>query len=50
MSYVRQSPASPAWFRYDDDKVTEVATADILKLKGGGDWDMAYLCIYRMKE
>lgn len=50
MSYVRQAPGSDMWFKYDDDKVSEVGTPEILRLKGGGDCDMAYLCFYRCKE
>lgn len=50
MGWVRQSPGSAYWWCYDDDKVTEVSTEDIMKLKGGGDRDMAYLNFYRFKE
>ena len=35
------------WWKFDDDAVTPVTTDDILKLDGGGDWHMAYLCLYR---
>lgn len=38
------------WLKYDDDKVTEVKTDDILNLRGGGDWHMAYYLIYRKLE
>ena len=30
--------------------VSEVKTEDVMKLDGGGDRDMAYLCFYRAKE
>mmetsp|Transcript_2080 Transcript_2080/g.4791 ORF Transcript_2080/g.4791 Transcript_2080/m.4791 type:complete len:467 (+) Transcript_2080:3878-5278(+) len=35
------------WVCYDDDTVEFVTTDDILRLSGGGDWHMAYICIYR---
>ena len=38
------------WTKYDDDVVSYVKTADILELKGGGDWHMAYICIYQALE
>ncbi len=38
------------WTKYDDDTITTVNLSDILELKGGGDWPMAYICIYRRME
>lgn len=38
------------WYKYDDDKVSEVKLEEILNLRGGGDWHMAYYCIYRKIE
>jgi len=38
------------WYKYDDDKVTEVKLDDVLGLRGGGDWHMAYYLIYRRLE
>jgi ubiquitin carboxyl-terminal hydrolase 14 len=38
------------WLKYDDDNVTMVSTNDVLELKGGGDWHMAYICIFRQLE
>ena len=35
------------WNRFDDDYVTPVKIEDILALRGGGDWHMAYYLIYR---
>ena len=35
------------WYRFDDDDVTKVKTEDILALRGGGDWHMAYYLVYR---
>ena len=36
-----------AWLKYDDDEVTKVGIDDILNLRGGGDWHMAYYLLYR---
>lgn len=38
------------WFVFDDDEVSPCKTEDVLKLKGGGDWHMAYLSFYRAKK
>ena len=38
------------WYQCDDDFVSRVKTEDILNLKGGGDWHMAYMLIYRKLE
>lgn len=40
------------WLLFDDDKVSEIKSEDIQKLsgKGGGDWHIAYLCLYKSKE
>jgi ubiquitin carboxyl-terminal hydrolase 14 len=38
------------WNKYDDDKVSTVNVSEILELKGGGDWPMAYICIYKRLE
>lgn len=37
------------WFKFDDDKVSIVKAEEIIKLDGGGDWHMAYVCLYRAK-
>ncbi|RUS23821.1 hypothetical protein BC938DRAFT_474570 [Jimgerdemannia flammicorona] len=36
--------------KYDDDKVSIVCEEDVQKLDGGGDWHMAYICLYRAKK
>ena len=36
-----------SWLRYDDDEVTKVPIEEVLNLRGGGDWHMAYYLIYR---
>ena len=38
------------WLKYDDDDVTMVTTNEVLELKGGGDWHMAYICIFKQLE
>jgi len=40
------------WLKYDDDVVSEVPEEEIKKLtgKGGSDWHIAYLCMYRTKK
>ncbi|KAF0682455.1 Aste57867_25407 [Aphanomyces stellatus] len=38
------------WLCFDDDNVTPCKSEDIQKLKGGGDWHMAYLTFYRAKN
>lgn len=47
IGWVRQEEGSAHWWKFDDKDVTEVRTADILDLKGGGDWHTAYLSFYR---
>jgi len=50
IGWSRQEPGSSLWWKYDDDKVTETTTEEVLKLKGGGDREMAYLVFYRAKD
>jgi len=40
------------WLKYDDDVVSPVPEEEIKKLtgKGGSDWHIAYLCMYRTKK
>jgi len=38
------------WIQYDDDIVTSQKTEEIMALRGGGDWHMAYILIYRKLE
>lgn len=45
----RVGPADD-WVCFDDDSVSPCRTEDVMKLKGGGDYDMAYLAYYRAKE
>jgi len=37
------------WVKCDDDDVTPVLEADVLKLSGGGDWHCAYVLLYGPK-
>eukprot|EP00658_Telonema_sp_P-2_P018546 TRINITY_DN17278_c0_g1_i4.p1 TRINITY_DN17278_c0_g1~~TRINITY_DN17278_c0_g1_i4.p1 ORF type:complete len:102 (-),score=9.63 TRINITY_DN17278_c0_g1_i4:161-466(-) len=37
------------WLQYDDDEVIPRTEADIKNLHGGGDWDTAYLVIYKTR-
>ncbi|CAI5726551.1 unnamed protein product [Hyaloperonospora brassicae] len=48
MAWVRHE--GDDWYCYDDDDVSPCKTEDIMKLKGGGDWHMAYLAFYRAKN
>lgn len=50
LGWVRQEPGSDFWWCFDDEKVTETRTEEIMKLKGGGDREMAYLNFYRFKH
>ena len=42
--------ANDDWFVFNDDEVSPCKTEDILKLQGGGDYDMSYLNFYRAKK
>lgn len=48
MGWVRQK--GDDWLVFDDADVSPCKTEDIMNLKGGGDWHMAYLTFYRFKE
>uniref|UniRef100_A0A7S1TKL3 Ubiquitin carboxyl-terminal hydrolase n=1 Tax=Erythrolobus australicus TaxID=1077150 RepID=A0A7S1TKL3_9RHOD len=37
------------WVKLDDEKVSACTSEDIKKLSGGGDWHIAYICLYRSK-
>ncbi|XP_043707026.1 ubiquitin carboxyl-terminal hydrolase 6-like isoform X2 [Telopea speciosissima] len=37
------------WILYDDDNPTPQREEDITKLSGGGDWHMAYICMYKAR-
>ncbi|KAI0560098.1 Ubiquitinyl hydrolase 1 [Gracilaria domingensis] len=42
--------AGSKWYKFDDDKVSIQTEEDVKKLSGGGDWHMAYMCLYRAKN
>ncbi|XP_020807198.1 ubiquitin carboxyl-terminal hydrolase 14 isoform X1 [Drosophila serrata] len=44
VAWVRSS--GDVWFKFDDDEVSSVATEEILRLSGGGDWHCAYVLLY----
>jgi len=50
VAWVRASEDS--WLKYDDDTVSAVHPDEIRKLtgKGGGDWHIAYMCIFESKR
>ena len=50
IGWARQEPGSDYWWKYDDEVVTETTTEEVMKLKGGGDRDIAYLMFYRFKD
>ncbi|PWZ34187.1 Ubiquitin carboxyl-terminal hydrolase 7 [Zea mays] len=37
------------WIEFDDDNPNIRKEEDILKLSGGGDWHMAYICLYKAR-
>jgi ubiquitin carboxyl-terminal hydrolase 14 len=43
-----EKEGSDSWVKFDDDDVYEVPKEEIMKLSGGGDWDMAYICVYKV--
>lgn len=49
-AYVREEMGSQVWRCFDDAKVSELSSEDVLKLHGCGDSDMAYLCFYQRKD
>lgn len=38
------------WFKFDDHQVSVHTEEEVKKLSGGGDWHMAYICLYRAKN
>ncbi|KAJ3258242.1 deubiquitinating enzyme [Boothiomyces macroporosus] len=38
------------WWKFDDDKVSQIKEEDITKLEGGGDWHTAYMCLYKSRD
>jgi ubiquitin carboxyl-terminal hydrolase 14 len=46
---LHQSGDCRSWLKYDDDRIETVDEEQILRLCGGGDWHMAYICFYKMR-
>mmetsp|Transcript_1948 Transcript_1948/g.5830 ORF Transcript_1948/g.5830 Transcript_1948/m.5830 type:complete len:500 (-) Transcript_1948:245-1744(-) len=49
ISYCKDSKDG-TWYKFDDDTVTPQKEDDIRKLTGGGDWHIAYMCLYRARN
>ncbi|XP_059457327.1 ubiquitin carboxyl-terminal hydrolase 6 isoform X1 [Corylus avellana] len=47
VGWVKQE--SGKWIEYDDDSPIAQREEDITKLSGGGDWHMAYICMYKAR-
>ncbi|KAF5745482.1 ubiquitin carboxyl-terminal hydrolase 6 [Tripterygium wilfordii] len=47
VSWVKQE--SGKWIQFDDDNPILQREEDITKLSGGGDWHMAYICMYKAR-
>ncbi|KAK4756441.1 hypothetical protein SAY87_006568 [Trapa incisa] len=47
VAWVKQE--SGKWIEYDDDNPIPQREEDIVKLSGGGDWHMAYICMYKAR-
>lgn len=48
VAWVKQE--SGKWIEYDDDNPIPQREEDITKLSGGGDWHMAYICMYKARS
>ncbi|CAK9165303.1 unnamed protein product [Ilex paraguariensis] len=47
VGWVKQE--SGKWMEFDDDNPIPQREEDITKLSGGGDWHMAYICMYKAR-
>lgn len=47
VGWVKQE--SGKWIEFDDDNPIPQREEDITKLSGGGDWHMAYICMYKAR-
>ncbi|KAJ4768257.1 hypothetical protein LUZ62_033531 [Rhynchospora pubera] len=47
VAWVKQE--SGKWIEYDDDNPIPQREEEITKLSGGGDWHMAYICMYKAR-
>lgn len=48
VSWVKQQDGS--WMQFDDEKPIPSTEDNILRLSGGGDFHMAYMLLYRVRE
>ncbi|EOY27059.1 Ubiquitin-specific protease 6 [Theobroma cacao] len=48
VAWVKQE--SGKWIEFDDDNPIPQREEDIVKLSGGGDWHMAYICMYKARS
>lgn len=44
--YIAFAKVSDQWYKFDDEKVTEVDEEDIQSVNGSGDWHCSYILIY----
>ncbi|XP_042447095.1 ubiquitin carboxyl-terminal hydrolase 7-like [Zingiber officinale] len=47
VAWVKQDTGK--WILFDDDNPSTQREEDITKLSGGGDWHMAYICMYKAR-
>jgi ubiquitin carboxyl-terminal hydrolase 14 len=47
VAWVKQD--SGKWIEFDDEQPILQKEEDITKLSGGGDWHMAYICLYKAR-
>lgn len=52
VAWVRDENSKDGWLCFDDDKVSAVTAEDVAKLdgKGGAQWHMAYIALYKPKK
>ncbi|GBG32465.1 Ubiquitin carboxyl-terminal hydrolase 14 [Hondaea fermentalgiana] len=50
MSWVKQNDGPDSWIVFDDEVPSRCTSEDVAKLYGGGDYDMNYVCFYRVPE
>jgi len=50
MSWIKQDDGPDSWIVFDDEMPSRCKSADVAQLYGGGDYDMNYLCLYRVPE
>ena len=48
VGWVKKDPKK--WLVFDDETVAEIDAERVKELYGGGDWHMAYMCLYRKMD